>query len=92
MTECRQKIVLEDGTKSTCLRPCEFRYPKQVRDLCPARFENTYKFCSAHRRLRRVHGKDSELCCRPIVEEKEPCLHRGVFRGETCSICKEEVK
>lgn len=70
MSVCTQKIVVE-GATSVCGRPCEFRYPKRVRDLDPAKYSGTYKLCSAHRRLRRRYGEKSEACRRAITEKEE---------------------
>lgn len=65
---CVQVVLLDDGTNELCGRPCEFQFSKKLRDMgAPQR---TYKYCAAHRSLRRAHGKNSEKAMK-LVRTRE---------------------
>lgn len=66
---CEQLVVLSDGATIPCGRACEYIFSKKLRSVGAS--VRTYKFCGVHRRLRRIHGADSQEAMRPAIETTE---------------------
>ena len=74
---CQQPVSTKPGDKRICGRPREYFFTKKIRDLGGP--TGKHQWCASHRRLRRLHGADSDLTCREIGES---CVEKSVRETE----------